>query len=89
MLAKKQGYDPCWGDDNPAGPCMRGDPAGRNLHETRHYDSGPDHINGPVIVRMIRPKKGRTPEDLKDGVNPVARDLRVTGGRLGLRVDSE
>ena len=68
---------------------MRGDLAGRNLHETWHYDFGSGHINGPVIVRMIRPKKGRTPKDLKDGVNPAARDLRDTGGRLGLRVDSE
>ena len=68
---------------------MRGDPAGRSLHETRLCDSGPGHIDGPMIVRMIWPKKGRTPEDLKDGVNPAVRDLRVTGGRLGLRVDSE
>ena len=77
------------GDDNPAGPCMRGDPAGRSLHETRHCDTGPGVINGPMIVLTTWPKRGGTLEDLKGGVSLMAHDLRVTGSRLGLRIDSE
>ena len=46
-------------------------------------------MNGPMVVLMVRPKKGRTLEDLKDGVNPVAHDVRIMGRRLGLRMDSE